>query len=232
MDFDNVKSVDIGDDPVVYDLFISLIAILSLIIVVGLLILNQQTEMFRLLSYLDLGICVIFFLDFVRNLVIAPNKMKYLFGWGLLDLAASVPAIGFFRFFRLARLIRVIRGIKSVRLLHRTIRKDRRNALLALVMFVVITGIVISCIGVLYFESRDPKANIITAADALWWSFCTASTVGYGDYYPITTGGRLFAVLLMSLGIGTFASFAGLMTDLVRHLSVRPGSEARGDRRN
>ena len=97
MDFDNVKSVDIGDDPVVYDLFISLIAILSLIIVVGLLILDQQTEMFRLLSYLDLGICVIFFIDFVRNLVIAPNKLKYLFGWGLLDLAASVPAIDFFR---------------------------------------------------------------------------------------------------------------------------------------
>ena len=231
MDFDNIQSVDIGDDPVVYDLFISLIAILSLIIVVGLLILDQQTEMFRLLSYLDLGICVIFFIDFLRNLVIAPNKLKYLFGWGLLDLAASVPAIGFFRFFRLARLIRVIRGIKSVRLLHRSIRKDRRNALLALVMFVVITGIVISCVGVLYFESRDPDANITTAADALWWSFCTASTVGYGDYYPVTTGGRLFAVLLMSLGIGTFASFAGLMTDLVRHLSVRTDSVTREDGR-
>lgn len=228
MDSDANKPADPADQPVVYDLFISLVAILSLVIVAGLMILDEQTEMSLMLSYMDLAICVIFFIDFLRNLALAPNKQKYLLGWGLLDLAASVPAIGAFRFFRLARLIRVIRAVKSVRVLHSTIHRDRRNALLALVMFVVISGIMISCVGVLYFENLDPKANIKTAADALWWSVCTASTVGYGDYYPVSTGGRLFAVLLMSLGIGTFASFAGVMTDLVRQLGKESKTSSRG----
>ena len=222
MDIAEVKPVELNDGPVVYDLFISMIAIVSLVIVIGMMIVHEQTEMFLLLSYLDLGICVIFLIDFIRNLVKAPSKIAYLRGWGLLDLAASVPAVDVFRFFRIARLIRVIRAIKSARTLVRTVRSDRRNALLALVMFVVISGIVISCVGVLFFEQRAPaeaKANILSAGNALWWAICTASTVGYGDFYPVTTGGRLFAVLLMSLGIGTFASFAGLMTDLVRHLS-------------
>ena len=222
MDIAEVKSVKLNDGPVVYDLFISMIAVLSLVIVVGMLFTHKQTEMFLLLSYLDLGICGIFFIDFIRNLVKAPSRFRYLCGWGLLDLAASVPLVGVFRFFRLARLFRVIRAIKSFRTLSHTVRRDRRNALLAMVMFLVISGIIISCVGVLFFEQRAPaeaKANILSAGNALWWAICTASTVGYGDFYPVTTGGRLFAVLLMSLGIGTFASFAGLMTDLVRHLS-------------
>lgn len=228
MDSDVSKPVNPGDQPVVYDLFISLVAILSLSIVGGLLALDEQTEIVKMLSYMDLAICAIFFIDFLRNLAIAKKKTKYLLGWGVLDLAASLPAIGAFRFFRLARLIRVIRAIKSIRVLHATIHKDRRNALLALVMFVVISGIMLSCVGVLYLESLDPKANIKTAADALWWSVCTVSTVGYGDYYPVSTGGRLFAVLLMSLGIGTFASFAGVMTDLVRQLGKDTGDTSSG----
>ena len=120
MDIEEVKPVQLNDGPVVYDLFISMIAVLSLVIVAGMLIVDKQTEMFKLLSYLDLGICVIFFIDFIRNLVKAPSKLKYLRGWGLLDLAASVPAVDVFRFFRLARLIRVIRAIKSARTLTRT----------------------------------------------------------------------------------------------------------------
>ena len=52
--------------------------------------------------------------------------------------------------------------------------------------------------------------------------------MGYGDYYPVSTGGRLFAVLLMSLGIGTFASFAGVMTDLVRQLGKDSGDTSSG----
>ena len=229
MDIAQVKPLELNDGPVVYDLFISMIAVMSLVIVIGMLVVQKQTEMFLLLSYLDLGICVIFFIDFIRNLVKAPSKLDYLRGWGLLDLAASVPVMDVFRFLRLARLIRVVRGIKSVRILTRTVRSDRRNALLALVMFVVISGIIVSCVGVLFFEQRAPaeaEANILTAGNALWWAICTASTVGYGDFYPVTTGGRLFAVLLMSLGIGTFASFAGLMTDLVRHLSKPIESKA------
>ncbi|MCD4653931.1 potassium channel family protein [bacterium] len=52
-----------------------------------------------------------------------------------------------------------------------------------------------------------PESNIKTASDALWWSFVTITTVGYGDFYPITFVGRIIAGILMTAGIGLFGTF-------------------------
>jgi hypothetical protein len=51
-------------------------------------------------------------------------------------------------------------------------------------------------------------------------SITTVSTVGYGDFYRVTIGGKLCAVQLMVVGIGTFASIAGLMTHLIHSLAL------------
>src|SRR3712207_7326739 len=50
------------------------------------------------------------------------------------------------------------------------------------------------------------RSNIKTAADAIWWSVVTLTTVGYGDRYPVTTEGRFLATLLMTAGIGLFGA--------------------------
>ena len=73
-----------------------------------------------------------------------------------------------------------------------------------------------SCFAVLHFESQNSTANLINAADVLWWSIVTMSTVGYGDFYPVTIGGRFMAVLLMFCGIGLFAMLAGVFADMLR----------------
>jgi voltage-gated potassium channel len=71
--------------------------------------------------------------------------------------------------------------------------------------------LVIFCsIAVLICEQQDPNAKIKTAGDALWWGIATITTVGYGDRYPVTTGGRIVAVVLMISGIGLFGVFSGL----------------------
>jgi hypothetical protein len=54
---------------------------------------------------------------------------------------------------------------------------------------------------VLQFESRSPDANITTGGDALWWSAVTITTVGYGDYFPVTTLGRFAGLLVMLAGV-------------------------------
>ena len=58
---------------------------------------------------------------------------------------------------------------------------------------------------------QDPKASIKTAEDVAWWAIVTTSTVGYGDLEPITPEGRVLAVLIMCVGIGLFATFAGAL---------------------
>jgi hypothetical protein len=53
----------------------------------------------------------------------------------------------------------------------------------------------------------SPEANIQTAEDALWWAFVTITTVGYGDKFPVSTEGRLLAIVLMTCGVGLFGTF-------------------------
>jgi voltage-gated potassium channel len=202
-----------------YDLFISLVAVLSITLITWYFVLDSESEIAQLIDYFDYGICVIFFGDFLRNLIKANHKGRYMYTWGILDLAASIPAIAALRFVRFARLIRVIRAIKSVHVLVISIKRDRRSALLVGVLTLTLFGLIGSCFGALYFESQDPNGNITNAADALWWSVTTISSVGYGDLYPVTTGGRFCAAVLMVLGIGLFATLAGIVADLLRSLS-------------
>ena len=62
----------------------------------------------------------------------------------------------------------------------------------------------------LHFEGKAEGSNIKTVEDAVWWSLVTITTVGYGDRFPVTTEGRLLAVVLMFAGaglVGTFSAF-------------------------
>ncbi|MEU0697018.1 potassium channel family protein [Streptomyces niveus] len=55
------------------------------------------------------------------------------------------------------------------------------------------------------FESSAPRATITSFPLALWWSVETATTVGYGDLYPVTVAGRVIAGIVMLVGISVFS---------------------------
>lgn len=74
--------------------------------------------------------------------------------------------------------------------------------------------VVFGAMTVLMVETPNPDSPINTAEEALWWAIVTVTTVGYGDYYPITTLGRVVAVLLMVCGVGLFGSFAAYVSSL------------------
>ena len=94
-------------------------------------------------------------------------------------------------------------------------------AVLALIL------IIFSSISILQFEAEAPGANIITAEDALWWSYVTITTIGYGDKFPVTTEGRIVAVVLMTAGVGLFGTFTAFVSSWL--LAERKGEKADQD---
>lgn len=72
--------------------------------------------------------------------------------------------------------------------------------LLFVFLFIVITGAIVAII-----EKNSPTSNIYSIGDGIWWAFSTATTVGYGDFYPTTIMGRLIAISLMFIGFALFS---------------------------
>jgi voltage-gated potassium channel Kch len=66
---------------------------------------------------------------------------------------------------------------------------------------------------VLGAEANAENANIRTASDALWWSYVTVTTVGYGDRFPVTNYGRLIGVAMLTIGVGLFGVLTGFLAN-------------------
>jgi voltage-gated potassium channel len=72
--------------------------------------------------------------------------------------------------------------------------------------------IIFGGIGEYLAEHQYQGANITNLGDAFWWAVVTISTVGYGDYYPVTAVGRVIAVIVMVSGIGIFLLLVGKLS--------------------
>ncbi len=83
----------------------------------------------------------------------------------------------------------------------------------------------------LYFEQNAPGANITTGGDALWWAFVSITTVGYGDKFPITPGGRLSAFFVLAAGVGLFGVLSGYLANFFLTPSSADEPEDRCSRR-
>lgn len=184
-------------------------------------------EVTRLLNYIDNAICVIFLFEFVVRLRKAESKKAFL-KWGWIDLIASIPTFPFMRagrLFRLIRIIRILRAFRSARLIINHVFKNRVRGTLTSVSLIAVLVLLLSSIAILQFETA-PDSNIKSAEDALWWSYTTITTVGYGDKYPVTTEGRLVAMVLMTVGVGLFGTFTAYVSSwFVRNKSGETENE-------
>ena len=93
----------------------------------------------------------------------------------------------------------------------------RNRSQYATFITILLAGMVLSTasILILHQESRSPGANITTGGDALWWGIVTITTVGYGDFYPVTTLGRITAVFVMFAGIGIIGALASILASVL-----------------
>ena len=94
-----------------------------------------------------------------------------------------------------------VRVIFSFRLVRSMFRRGHLGRFLLTAVVLVL-----NCAVIVYLLERHAAgSNIHTLGDALWWSFVTVTTVGYGDFYPVTTGGRITACIVMGTGLLTLA---------------------------
>jgi voltage-gated potassium channel len=186
------------------------------------------------LNTLENSLCVVFFADFLRSLFRAPNKWAYfLKGGGWLDLLGSIPFNKFavFRVARLFRIVRVMRTLKGNDFRKMLTGRLAQSTLLFTLVLALILVFTIALL-VLLAEQGNPHANISTYSNAVWWAFVTITTVGYGDYYPVTNLGRFFALILMFAGLGIIGVLSSYLASTFISLQRRRESKTDGGDEN
>jgi len=168
-----------------------------------------------LLRWIDAAICMVFILDFFWQLWRSTNRLRFL-KWGWIDLVSSIPFLPLARWGRLARIARILRVMRSVRsgkaLLGMIFQSRMRGAFLSVALATVVL-IIVSSVAILICET-SPDSNITTAGNAFWWAFSTVTSVGYGDFYPVTLEGRLVAAVLMTAGVALFSTLTAYIVSL------------------
>ncbi|MGH1416394.1 MAG: ion transporter [Pelagimonas sp.] len=182
---------------------------------------GQNTDTQRILTALEATLLAVFLTEFCLRLWSAPSRWRYVFSfWGLIDILSIVPALLFLipdsevlrtlRLMRIFRLLKLLRMRRAILRLEHAISSNREEMLL----FGVLAAIVLflAAVGIYHFE-KDAQPEIFgSIPQSAWWAIATLTTVGYGDVYPVTTGGRVFTAITLLVGLGIVAIPAGLIT--------------------
>ena len=167
-----------------------------------------------ILEYADVGVCAVFLLDFLLCLYKAKgSRGNYFLTWGWLDLLSAIPTLDVARWGRLARIFRIFRVIRGLRLgqiVSGLVLRRRAEATVLAAGLAALILVVTCSIAILRFED-DTTSNITNGGEAIWWAISTLTTVGYGDYYPITAEGRVVASILMVAGLALNGSLAAFL---------------------
>lgn len=159
----------------------------------------------------DYVIWALFAAEYVVRLVLADDRLRY--WWrNLPDLAIIVLPV--------LRPLRILRLLLLLKILNRRAADSLRGRVLVYGVSAAILLVFCGALAVLDAERHHPGANITTFGNALWWAVVTITTVGYGDYRPITVEGRLVAVGMMVAGLALLgavtASFASWLIERLR----------------
>ena len=85
----------------------------------------------------------------------------------------------------------------------------KEELLLFLAMSLVV--IYLAAVGIYYFEQSAQPEAFASVPHAMWWAVATLTTVGYGDLYPVTAGGKIFTFIILIVGLGLVAVPAGIV---------------------
>ncbi len=180
--------------------------------------LSESTR--RAFRWLELASVALFSAEYLCRLHFSRPRRNYALSFfGIIDLLSILPtllALGLdLRSVRAFRLLRLLRVLKLARY-GPTIRRFQRAFEIVRDELVVFGGfafvlLYLSAVGIYYFENEAQPEVFSSIFHCLWWATTTLTTVGYGDAFPVTAGGRMFTFLVLIIGLGIVAVPTGLV---------------------
>lgn len=181
---------------------------------------DNSSRFTAVLKWIEFVTVLLFTVEYLLRIYIAKKPFKYIFSfYGIIDLLAILPfyitssasftslrAFRIFRIFRAFKLIRYNKALNRFRHAWRLIKEE-------VVLFLIVTGIFLflASAGIYYFENPVQPERFSSIFTSGWWAIVTLTTVGYGDIYPITAGGKIFTFFILMIGVGIVTIPAGLV---------------------
>ncbi|CAN5431339.1 hypothetical protein BH23BAC3_BH23BAC3_13070 [soil metagenome] len=216
----------------IFNLFIMGLIILS-VVSLSLETLPELDQNFlRALIIFEVVIVIIFSIEYLLRIYVADSKLNYIFSfYGIIDLLAIVPFyvtagidLRSIRIFRLLRVFRILKfsrySVAATRLLNvfKLIKAE-----LVIILLITVCLIYIAAVGIYYFENPAQPEIFTSVFHSLWWAVTTFTLLGYGDVYPVTTGGRIFTYFVLMVGIAMIAIPTGLIASaLNKQIDIAP----------
>lgn len=221
-----------------FDLFIQALIVLSLVSfsIETLPALSVQTH--QVLRATEIVTVVIFTVEYLTRIAVADRRLGYILSFfGIVDLVAILPfyiasgvdlrGVRAFRLLRLFRIFKLVRYSEAVRRFHRAFLIAREEVVLF--FFAACLLLFVAGVGIYYFENPAQPQAYASIFHSLWWAVATLTTVGYGDIYPITVGGKIFTFLVLIIGLGVVSVPAGLVASALseaRRLEQKDGGNS------
>lgn len=175
----------------------------------------------KILRIIEIFSVIIFTIEYVLRIYVSDKKSKFIFSFfGIIDFLAILPfylslgvdlrSLRALRFLRLFRILKLMRYNKAIERFSRAISLAKEEVLLFLIVTLIL--IYFSAVGIYYFEHEVQPENFASIFDSLWWAIITLTTVGYGDVYPITVGGKVFTFFILMIGLGIVAIPTGIIS--------------------
>ena len=203
-----------------FDYFIQILILLSLVSfsLDTLPNLSYSTRVF--LDYFEVISIVIFTIEFLLRIYVSKKPLSYIFSfYGIIDILAILPfylnrvldlrflrAFRIFRIFKALKLLRYNKALNRFRIAFKIVKEE-----VTLFFIVTLVLIFITSAGIYFFENEAQPEVFKSVFHSAWWSIVTLTTVGYGDVYPITIGGKIFTFFVLMIGVGLVTVPAGLV---------------------
>jgi voltage-gated potassium channel len=203
-----------------FDYFIQVLIILSSISF-SIDTLPNLSESFRSgLDVFETVTVIIFSLEYILRLYVSKKPLSYMFSfYGIVDILAILPFyinifvdlrfLRVFRIFRVFRALKLLRYSKAIKRFNLAFKIVKEEVVLFIIVSIVL--IFISSAIIYYFENESQPELFSSIFHSAWWSIVTLTTVGYGDVYPITLGGKIFTFFVLMIGVGFVTVPAGLV---------------------